>query len=301
MLVDLHIHTKYSHDSWAEVSDILDTAEKRGLDAVAITDHDTVEGAKEAKQLAAERDIRIITGVERTIPAGEHGCHLIGLHVNQLPPNDNITSFINGVHNQGGVVVIPHPFRTGTGLFYHKENGTISQSAATLLLERASLVESLNWKDSLSAMSQSLNFANKSTHGIVAGTDAHTSGDVGKLTTKIESSRSIKQGGKIIAPVQDPATIELNSLPERLQGRSTRSRDSKFKTQIISSVASLMNLIPGNEPNHTTKRMLQRFRATFENVINKQPPNSGGSYLAISRREGDGDLLLEPIKVKIDA
>ncbi|WP_197431155.1 PHP domain-containing protein [Halorubrum sp. CBA1125] len=38
MIADLHVHTEHSHDSWATVENVLDTAEQRGLEAIAITD-----------------------------------------------------------------------------------------------------------------------------------------------------------------------------------------------------------------------------------------------------------------------
>jgi predicted metal-dependent phosphoesterase TrpH len=41
---DLHVHSSYSRDGESSVEEILLRAEKAGLDVIAITDHDTVEG-----------------------------------------------------------------------------------------------------------------------------------------------------------------------------------------------------------------------------------------------------------------
>ena len=47
---DLHIHSKYSYDGILEPKDIVKIAIKKGLDGIAITDHNTVKGALEAKK-----------------------------------------------------------------------------------------------------------------------------------------------------------------------------------------------------------------------------------------------------------
>ena len=45
---DLHVHTNFSKDGESSVEEILKQAEEAGLDAIAITDHDSVDGAKKA-------------------------------------------------------------------------------------------------------------------------------------------------------------------------------------------------------------------------------------------------------------
>ena len=50
--VDLHMHTRFSKDSLSRVEDVLAAAMRRGLSAIAITDHDGIEGALEAKEIA---------------------------------------------------------------------------------------------------------------------------------------------------------------------------------------------------------------------------------------------------------
>ena len=63
---DLHVHTNYSSDGESRVEDIIDRAIKIGLDAVAIVDHDTVEGAAYAVEYVKSNnlDIVVIPGIE---------------------------------------------------------------------------------------------------------------------------------------------------------------------------------------------------------------------------------------------
>ena len=51
--VDLHMHTDHSHDCATPVEVLLDTAHREGLGAIAITDHNEISGALEAREKAA--------------------------------------------------------------------------------------------------------------------------------------------------------------------------------------------------------------------------------------------------------
>ena len=73
---DLHVHTIYSRDSLITPEDLVFYAKKRGLTAVAITDHDTVEGAL---KIAKETDFLIIPGIEVSSRNG----HIVGLNLQE--------------------------------------------------------------------------------------------------------------------------------------------------------------------------------------------------------------------------
>ncbi len=105
---DLHIHSEYS-DGMATVEEILEYVEhKTDLDLIAITDHDMFDGADVARELAAKRHyrFRVLPGMEVTTIEG----HLLALGldkpVRSLQPLDHT---IAQVHEQGGVVIVPHP------------------------------------------------------------------------------------------------------------------------------------------------------------------------------------------------
>lgn len=101
---DLHIHTDYSLDGLSPVSEILTAAEDAGLQVIAITDHDRIDGALEAKRLA--RGVEVIVGEEISSRAG----HVIGLFLRErIRPGLSLERTIRAIHAQGGISVIAHP------------------------------------------------------------------------------------------------------------------------------------------------------------------------------------------------
>lgn len=101
---DLHVHTIYSHDSLITPKNLIFYAKKRGLTAVAITDHDTIEGAL---KIARETDFLIIPGIEVSSRNG----HIVGLNL-QEPVQKGLSSdeTVDKIHDAGGIAVACHPF-----------------------------------------------------------------------------------------------------------------------------------------------------------------------------------------------
>lgn len=111
--VDTHIHTKYSGNSKrisvipdciSRPERILKFADKRGIDFLAITDHDTIRGGIETEKLAPSR---IIVGEEISTSGGE----LLGLFLNEtIPPNLSPEESIDRIKDQGGLAIAAHPY-----------------------------------------------------------------------------------------------------------------------------------------------------------------------------------------------
>jgi predicted metal-dependent phosphoesterase TrpH/glycosyltransferase involved in cell wall biosynthesis len=107
--VDLHMHTDHSPDCATPVDVLLRTAKDRGLDAIAITDHNEVSGAFEAKRLAEELDgPQVIVAEEvKTAEQGE----VIGLFLEEkIPRGMTMADTIAEIRRQDGLVYVPHPF-----------------------------------------------------------------------------------------------------------------------------------------------------------------------------------------------
>ncbi|MFN8215635.1 MAG: glycosyltransferase [Solirubrobacterales bacterium] len=107
--VDLHMHTDHSKDCATPVDVLLRTARDRGLDAIAITDHNEVSGALEARRIAAETGgPKVIVAEE--VKTGEQG-EVIGLFLEEkIPKGMTMAETIAAIRAQGGLVYVPHPF-----------------------------------------------------------------------------------------------------------------------------------------------------------------------------------------------
>ncbi len=132
--LDLHIHTKASHDFIGEITplDIVNKAIEKGLDAIAITDHNTVEWVDEVKKAAEETSITIFPGVEISCTGGKYGIHIIaifdtdkdskyligflgalGISAKEYGKQDSlieksIIDVINIIHDWNGLAILAH-------------------------------------------------------------------------------------------------------------------------------------------------------------------------------------------------
>ena len=106
--VDLHMHTDHSHDCATPVEVLLATAREQGLGAIAVTDHNVITGAYEARDKAAEFGVKIIVAEEvKTADQGE----VIGLFIEQkIPRGMSLAETVAEIKRQGGLVYVPHPF-----------------------------------------------------------------------------------------------------------------------------------------------------------------------------------------------
>lgn len=114
--VELHSHTEYSHDGHMRFEAMVRMGRRRKLDAIAITDHDTIEGAIEFQRLNARgtSGLHIIVGEERTLADNSH---VIGLFLHERIRSDDFESVVREIWEQGGICVFPHPFRRKDGAF----------------------------------------------------------------------------------------------------------------------------------------------------------------------------------------
>ena len=110
--VDLHCHTSASFDSLASPAAVVRAATARGLTHLAITDHDRIEGALEARERAAESagdaaGLTVIVGQEIRTTSGD----LIGVFLREaIPPGLPAAEAVAAVRAQDGLVGMAHPF-----------------------------------------------------------------------------------------------------------------------------------------------------------------------------------------------
>ena len=169
MIFDLHIHSKYSFDSILEPEKIIKVAKKRGLDGVAITDHNTIKGSLEAKKINKDQDFFVIVGSEISTEVGD----ITGLFLNEEIKSKNSMEVIEEIKEQGGVVVLPHPYKG------HKLNEE--------LISAVDVIESFNSRTDRYENFYAEELAEKYNKPTIAGSDAHFESEIGLAKTLIKS------------------------------------------------------------------------------------------------------------------
>jgi predicted metal-dependent phosphoesterase TrpH len=113
MRIDMHVHTRYSEDSSAEIEEIIKTAMSKGLGGIAITDHNSIDGWEEALRYGKKYGILIIRGEEISSKEG----HILayGIH-GKIEKGKSAEETVNEIRKQGGVAIAAHPFRISNGL-----------------------------------------------------------------------------------------------------------------------------------------------------------------------------------------
>lgn len=102
--VELHCHTYWSPDCGVNPERLLETARRKGLDMLAITDHNQIGGAFEARDLGT---FPVIVGEEIKTDRGE----LLGYFLQEyIPPGMSVRDTARAIMEQGGIVSVPHPF-----------------------------------------------------------------------------------------------------------------------------------------------------------------------------------------------
>jgi predicted metal-dependent phosphoesterase TrpH len=112
-LADLHIHTNYSYDGTASVASVLRKAKEIGLNIIAITDHDEIDGALEAVGLASHYGIEVIPGIEITTAEGDLLAYFI---TEKVEAGLSYVETILKVRKLGGVCIAAHPLAGGMGM-----------------------------------------------------------------------------------------------------------------------------------------------------------------------------------------
>src|ERR1700682_1050298 len=105
---DLHMHTTES-DGWPTPQELVEHAARRAkLDVIAVTDHDTIEGALRAQELAEKRaKFHVIVGEEVSSRDG----HIVALFLERrVRPGMSAAATLDAIHDQGGLAVAVHPF-----------------------------------------------------------------------------------------------------------------------------------------------------------------------------------------------
>ncbi len=192
--VDLHCHTSASFDSLASPASVVRAALARGLTHLAITDHERIDGALEAREraLAMERDgpgLTILVGEEIRTRDGD----LIGLFLREaVPPGLSGAETVAAIREQGGLVGMPHPFDRSRG-------GSAVRAGASGTIE--TLAASVDWIEAWNARVM-IGSGNQRAAELavavgvpgIAASDAHTTFEIGIASTVLQGDPSTAAG-----------------------------------------------------------------------------------------------------------
>ncbi|MBV8490266.1 MAG: PHP domain-containing protein, partial [Candidatus Eremiobacteraeota bacterium] len=105
---DFHVHTSYSYDSLTPPKTVVEVARRRGLDGIAVTDHERVEGALAAMEANRDAGFLVIPGIEIKTDIGD----VIALYVTENVRSRRFDDVVEEIHQLGGIACLPHPLRT---------------------------------------------------------------------------------------------------------------------------------------------------------------------------------------------
>jgi hypothetical protein len=174
--VDLHMHTDHSPDCATPVEVLLATAREQGLGAIAVTDHNEISGALQAREQAAAAGVKVIVGEEvKTAEQGE----VIGLFVeHKIPRGLSMAETVAEIKRQGGLVYVPHPF--------DRMHAVPDYEHLVPVLEQVDAIEVFNPRVAIGAFNEeAARFAAKYRIPAGAGSDAHVAQGLGSVRVRM--------------------------------------------------------------------------------------------------------------------
>ncbi len=171
----MHTHTEHSRDCQTPIAAQARAIVAAGLDAVCVTDHDTVAGALALREIAD--GFRVIVGEEITTRDGE----ILGLFLSEpIPPELSAEETAARVHDQGGIVCVPHPFSRNRPRHLRRD-------VLDRIWPQVDALEILNARELSAADNRKAQrFAEERRLAGAAGSDAHRSEDVGRAYVEME-------------------------------------------------------------------------------------------------------------------
>jgi predicted metal-dependent phosphoesterase TrpH len=216
--VDLHSHSRGSFDSLSAPRDMLKAASERGLTHLAITDHDRIDVAQEARELAPA-GLTVIVGEEVKTRDGDLICLFLD---RAIPPGLSAVETIAAAREQGGLVGIPHPF--------DRMRGSLLRTAAM-----ANLAPLVDWIETHNARvvghgnEDAATFALEHERPGISVSDAHSIMEIGVAYTAMDGDPSTPAG--LLAAL---ASVEI------IPGRAS------YVIRLWTPVAKGVNRVRGN-------------------------------------------------------
>jgi predicted metal-dependent phosphoesterase TrpH len=228
--VDLHMHTDHSYDCATPVEVLLASAREQGLGAIAVTDHNEISGALEARAQAdgfgPHPPVKVIVGEEvKTAGEGE----VIGLFLEEkIPRGLSMKETVAEIKRQGGLVYVPHPF--------DRMHAVPDYEHLLTILDDVDAIEVFNPRVAISAFNEeAVRFAAKYRVPAGAGSDSHVAQGLGSVRIRMrdfdgpaEFLQSLRDAEILTRPSSLLYVQALKFLQTRATPRSAR-RASKAR------------------------------------------------------------------------
>jgi len=172
--IDLHVHTAYSEDCWVPLEAVMKAMLRSRVDAIAVMDHNEIEGALRLAQMAP---FPVIVGEEVNSQEGE----IAGLFLNEwIPPGLSMQETIARIRVQKGLVYIPHPLARDVPTALGLDN-------LEAIIEEVDILEGFNARilcqaDNLAAQE----IARRRGIPLAGGSDAHFAREIGRAGVELD-------------------------------------------------------------------------------------------------------------------
>lgn len=216
MKIDTHIHSQYSKDSITPLKDIIKYSQKIGLNAIAITDHDEIEGTRQIRKLEHE-GLLLIPGEEVSSTKG----HIIALGITDyIKPLQTPAETIDQIHDNAGIAISAHPYcyyRSGLGDIVRKLNIDAMETKNSRYILGISnyLAKQVSQKNNIPE---------------IGASDAHFTKGIGRCYTEIPQSdnideilKNIKKGKSKAHGERTPMNLIIKEVI-RKKGRKTKPK-----------------------------------------------------------------------------
>jgi len=219
-----HIHSNYSFDSLLKPKTIVNYAIRHNFDILSIADHNTIAGSVEASRYNPSSRLHVIIGAEYSTDKGD----IIGLFLNSEIKSKESVEVINEIKNQGGIAVLPHPFKE-----HHLD---------CKLVKSMDLIEIYNGRVQAQANRDAEKLARKYNKQIIVGSDAHFLSEIQlaemffKVRRSEECLKSLVLEADRRTKCKESSIREYYELTSQLI-KSRKNRDFKLFTSLMKQLA----------------------------------------------------------------